>query len=220
MTEPVEVRRLAPADLAAFQAGMPAWNATEYAKRIGFQERGLAVQLVAWAGEEPAGRAMVVFPGHPEWSPSAYREGCPEIRDLGVGPAWRRRGIATALVAAAERETRSAGFPRLGLGVGIDDDYAAARSLYERLGYVFAHAEGIIPAPESAHGLKAVIEEADAAREADEERVILVNLTGHGYFDMQAYDDYLNGRLPDFEFDPAAEDAALAELPDAPSLGG
>ncbi|HVD67959.1 MAG TPA: pyridoxal-phosphate dependent enzyme, partial [Actinomycetota bacterium] len=84
----------------------------------------------------------------------------------------------------------------------------------------FAHAEGIIPAPESAHGLKAVIEEADAAREADEERVILVNLTGHGYFDMQAYDDYLNGRLPDFEFDPAEEDAALAELPDAPSLGG
>src|SRR6266513_1157358 len=84
----------------------------------------------------------------------------------------------------------------------------------------FAHAEGIIPAPESAHGLKAVIEEADAAREADEERVILVNLSGHGYFDMQAYDDYLNGRLPDFEFDPAAEDAALAELPDAPSLGG
>jgi len=135
----VEVRRLAPADLAAFQAGMPAWNATEYAKRIGFQKRRLAVQLVAWAGEEPAGRAMVVFPGHPEWSPSAYREGCPEIRDLGVAPAWRRRGIATALVAAAERETRSAGFPRLGLGVGIDDDDAAARSLYERLGYVFAH---------------------------------------------------------------------------------
>src|SRR5438876_975272 len=78
----------------------------------------------------------------------------------------------------------------------------------------------IIPAPESAHGLKAVIEEADAAREADEERVILVNLSGHGYFDMQAYDDYLNGRLPDFEFDPAAEDAAIADLPDAPSLGG
>ena len=135
----MEVRRLAPADLGAFQAAMPAWNAHEYAGRIGFQERGLAVQLVAWVGTQPAGRAMVVFLGHPEWSPSAYREGCPEVRDLGVAPAWRRRGIATALVAAAERETRSAGFARLGLGVGIDDDYAAARSLYERLGYVFAH---------------------------------------------------------------------------------
>jgi len=135
----VEVRRLAPADLAPFQAGMPAWNTTEYAKRLAFQQRGLAVQLVAWAGDEPAGKAMVVFPGHPEWSPSAYREGCPEIRDLGVAAAWRRRGIATALVAAAERETRSAGFARLGLGVGVDDDSAPARSLYRRLGYVFAH---------------------------------------------------------------------------------
>jgi tryptophan synthase beta chain len=83
----------------------------------------------------------------------------------------------------------------------------------------FAHTEGIVPAPESAHGLKAVIEEAEAAREANEERVILVNLSGHGYFDMQAYDDYLNGRLPDFEFDPADEDAALADLPDAPRIG-
>jgi tryptophan synthase beta chain len=83
----------------------------------------------------------------------------------------------------------------------------------------FAHSEGIVPAPESAHGLKAVIEEAEAAREANEERVILANLSGHGYFDMQAYDDYLHGRLPDFEFDPADEDAALAGLPDAPAIG-
>jgi GNAT superfamily N-acetyltransferase len=50
-----------------------------------------------------------------------------------------RRGIAMALVAAAERETRSAGFVRLGLGVGVEDDSAPARSLYRRLGYVFAH---------------------------------------------------------------------------------
>ena len=112
----MEVRRLAPADLAPFQAGMPAWNTTEYAKRLAFQQRGLAVQLVAWVGDQPAGKAMVVFPGHPEWSPSAFREGCPEIRDLGVAAARRRRGIATARSSAAERETRSAGFVRLGLG--------------------------------------------------------------------------------------------------------
>ena len=71
---------------------MPAWNTTEYAKRLAFQQRGLAVQLVAWVGDEADGQAMVVFPGHPEWSPSAYREGCPEIRDLGVAAARRRRG--------------------------------------------------------------------------------------------------------------------------------
>jgi tryptophan synthase beta chain len=80
----------------------------------------------------------------------------------------------------------------------------------------FAHAQGIIPAPESAHGLRAAIDEAVAAREANQERVILVNLSGHGYFDMQAYDDYLNGRLPEIEFDPAAEEASLASVPDVP----
>jgi GNAT superfamily N-acetyltransferase len=139
VTDPVEVRRLAPADLVAFQAGMPAWNATEYAKRLAYQQRGFAVQLLAWVRHEAACGAMLVFPGHPEWSPSAFREGCPEIRDLGVAAAWRRRGIATALIAAAEREARSAGFARLGLAVGVEDDAAPARSLYERLGYAFAH---------------------------------------------------------------------------------
>ena len=84
----------------------------------------------------------------------------------------------------------------------------------------FAKTQGIIPAPEAAHAIRAVIDEAVAARESGEGKVILFNLSGHGHFDMQAYDDYLNGRLPDFEFDPAAEDAALADLPDAPSLGG
>ncbi len=78
----------------------------------------------------------------------------------------------------------------------------------------FANTQGIIPAPESAHGLKAAIEEAEAARDANEERVIVVNLSGHGYFDMQAYDDYLNGRLPEVEFDPVAEERALASIPE------
>ena len=79
---------------------------------------------------------------------------------------------------------------------------------------LFAKTQGIIPAPEPSHAIRGVIDEAVAAREAGEERVILFNLCGHGHFDMQAYDDYLNGRLPDFEFDPAEEDAALANLPE------
>ena len=82
----------------------------------------------------------------------------------------------------------------------------------------FAHTQGIVPAPESAHAIKGAIDEALAAREANEERVILFSLSGHGNFDMQAYDDYLNGRLPEVEFDPAAEDAALAQLPEAPAI--
>jgi len=83
----------------------------------------------------------------------------------------------------------------------------------------FAHTQGIVPAPESAHAIKGAIDEALAAKEANEERVILFGLSGHGNFDMQAYDDYLHGRLPDLEFDPAAEDAALAQLPEAPAIG-
>jgi tryptophan synthase beta chain len=80
----------------------------------------------------------------------------------------------------------------------------------------FAKAQGIVPAPESAHAIRGAIDEAVAAREAGESRVILIGLSGHGHFDMQAYDDYLNARLPEVEFDPAQEEAALARLPEVP----
>jgi tryptophan synthase beta chain len=83
----------------------------------------------------------------------------------------------------------------------------------------FAKTQGIVAAPESAHAIKGAIDEAIAAREANEERVILFNLSGHGAYDMQAYDEYLHGRLPEVEFDPSAEDAALADLPDLPPIG-
>jgi len=80
----------------------------------------------------------------------------------------------------------------------------------------FAKTQGIVPAPEAAHAIRAVIDEAIAAREAGEERVILFNLSGHGLLDLQAYDDYNNGRLPEYEFDPAEEERALAEVPEVP----
>jgi tryptophan synthase beta chain len=78
----------------------------------------------------------------------------------------------------------------------------------------FAKTQGIIPAPESSHAIRGAIDEAIQARESGEERVILFGLSGHGNFDMTAYDDYLNGRLPELEFDPAAEEEALAGLPE------
>jgi tryptophan synthase beta chain len=61
----------------------------------------------------------------------------------------------------------------------------------------FAHTEGILPAPETAHAVRAAIDEALAARELGEERVILFNFSGHGLLDLSAYDDYRNGRLVD-----------------------
>ena len=65
----------------------------------------------------------------------------------------------------------------------------------------FARAEGLIPAPESSHAIRAAIDEALDAREAGEERVILFNLSGHGFFDMGAYDAYLSGSLVDAGYD-------------------
>ena len=82
----------------------------------------------------------------------------------------------------------------------------------------FARAETILPAPEPAHAIRAVIDEAGAAKEAGEERVILFNLCGHGHFDMSAYDAYLAGKLEDPEFSESDMDAALERLPDAPAI--
>jgi tryptophan synthase beta chain len=82
----------------------------------------------------------------------------------------------------------------------------------------FARSEGLIPAPEPAHAIKAVIDEATAAREAGEQRVILFGLCGHGHFDLSAYDAYLAGELEDPEFSEEDLSAALAGLPQAPAL--
>ncbi len=82
----------------------------------------------------------------------------------------------------------------------------------------FARTEGIIPAPEPAHAIRATIDEAEAAREAGEERVILLALCGHGNFDMSAYDAYLAGELEDPEFSEEEMEAALARLPETPSI--
>jgi tryptophan synthase beta chain len=83
----------------------------------------------------------------------------------------------------------------------------------------FARTQGIIPGPEPAHAIRAVIDEAVAAREAGEPKVILFNLSGHGHFDMQAYDDYLNKRLPEVEFREEDVVAGLAHLPGVPVPG-
>ncbi len=82
----------------------------------------------------------------------------------------------------------------------------------------FARSEGIIPGPEPAHAIRAVVEEAEAAKEAGEERVILFGLSGHGHFDLSAYDAFLAGRLEDPEFSEEDMRAALERLPEAPAI--
>lgn len=83
-------------------------------------------------------------------------------------------------------------------------------------GVAFARSEGIIPAPESCHAVRAVIDEALACKERGEAKTILFNLSGHGHFDMAAYDRYFNGELEDQEF---SEDAAARALERLPKVG-
>lgn len=77
----------------------------------------------------------------------------------------------------------------------------------------FARSEGIVPAPEAAHGIAGAIREAKAAKEAGEKRVILINLCGHGHFDMSAYTAYLDGKLDDLEYSDEVLQEALSHLP-------
>jgi len=97
------------------------------------------VQVVAWEDDRPIGRGMVLFPAHAEWSISAHRERCAEVRDVGVGESHRRRGVARAVMTALEEAARRAGMRRIGLAVALGEEDAPARGLYDVLGYERAH---------------------------------------------------------------------------------
>lgn len=80
-------------------------------------------------------------------------------------------------------------------------------------GVLFARTQGIIPAPESSHAIRAAIDEALRCKESGEAKTILFTLSGHGHFDMSAYDKYLSGQLEDYSYPTEAIAAALHRLP-------
>jgi tryptophan synthase beta chain len=77
----------------------------------------------------------------------------------------------------------------------------------------FARAEGIIPAPESAHAIRVAIDEAERAKQEGRRKTILFNLSGHGHFDLGAYEAYLSGKLQDYEYPAEKVEEALRSLP-------
>ena len=77
-------------------------------------------------------------------------------------------------------------------------------------GVLFARSEGIVPAPEANHAVRATIDEALRCKEEGVSRSILLNLCGHGHFDMQAYSDYFAGRLKDLPYEESELAMALA----------
>ncbi|MGD2156368.1 MAG: TrpB-like pyridoxal phosphate-dependent enzyme [Anaerolineales bacterium] len=83
---------------------------------------------------------------------------------------------------------------------------------------LFAQTEGIVPAPETAHAIRAAINEALDAKSKNEERVILFNLSGHGHFDLSAYQAYMKGELRDYEHPDEAIQTALQKLPTVESI--
>lgn len=83
------------------------------------------------------------------------------------------------------------------LKLGLIEALAVHQTKVFEAGTLFARTEGIVPAPESAHAIAAVIADAEQARQAGQKRVLLFNLSGHGLLDLAAYETYLQGKVQD-----------------------
>jgi tryptophan synthase beta chain len=98
-----------------------------------------------------------------------------------------------------------------------DAGYIEARSVAQTEAFeaalMFTRSEGLLPAPESSHAIRAAIDEALDAKEKGEKRVILFNLSGHGHFDLSAYQAYLSGQLQDYAYPEEAIRASMQSLP-------
>jgi tryptophan synthase beta chain len=97
--------------------------------------------------------------------------------------------------------------------LGLIEAVALPQKACFEAGVTFARCEGIVPAPEANHAIRAAMDEALKCKQEGVARTILFNLSGHGNFDMQAYADYFAGKFEDRELDQKALDEAFAELP-------
>jgi tryptophan synthase beta chain len=77
----------------------------------------------------------------------------------------------------------------------------------------FARTEGVLPAPETAHAIRAAIDTALECKKAGEAKTILFNFSGHGHFDLSAYDSFLSGKMADYEYPPDLIEKSIASLP-------
>ena len=100
--------------------------------------------------------------------------------------------------------------------LGLIDAVAVHQTAIFEAGVQFARSEGIIAGPEPCHGLRVAIDEALKCKESGEAKTILIALSGHGHFDLSAYDAYLSGKLQDFALPDTEIKKALAELPEIP----
>ncbi len=103
-----------------------------------------------------------------------------------------------------------------------DAGYVEAKSVHQLATFEaalqFAHTEGILPAPESAHAIRTAIDEALEAKQTGEKRVILFNLSGHGNFDLTAYNAYQSGQLEDYDYPEEEVSRIKDRLPQVPAV--
>ena len=96
---------------------------------------------------------------------------------------------------------------------GLVEAVSVAQTKVFEAAVTFARAEGILPAPESAHAIRTAIDEALLAKETGEKKVILFNLSGHGHFDLVSYNKYLSGSLEDYVYPEESRESISAHLP-------
>ena len=130
----MDIRPIGTDDIDRVCEAMPWRPRRLHASRAKRQHQGVAAYLIAWRARSPVGHALLRW-GNGIRSPRAREQDCAEVEDLYVHEEHRGRGTGEALLARAEDEAAARGFERIGLGVGVDDEFAAARRLYERRGY-------------------------------------------------------------------------------------
>ena len=102
----------------------------------------------------------------------------------------------------------------------FDDGIVGAQAVHQtevfKAAVQFAKTESILPAPESAHAILVAMQKALECKESGEEKTIFFNLSGHGHFDLSAYEAYLGGNMQDFEYTDEMLKAGLATMPNIP----
>jgi GNAT superfamily N-acetyltransferase len=131
----IEIRQMVESDIEGLVATFLVWHKyrAQYLAYLEQQVQGERTVLVAFEGEKVVGYVTIVWVAYYD----GFRaRGIPEIMDLNVITAYQRRGIGTALIAAAEQVARTRGVPTMGIGVEQTPAYAAPNRLYPKLGYL------------------------------------------------------------------------------------